>query len=109
MDMIFVLTSSGSSDRTHSPSCPAASVQPSVAVQVVAWASSAGPSAHAVGTSVNIIVNDNNIANNRRFMLLPPKSLSICLPASAGWVYIVLHFVLPAQTGQPQRCLPVLG
>ena len=51
----------------------------------------------------------SKLANNRRFISLPPKSFLYVLPVSTGWVYIVLHFVLPAQTGQPQRCLPVRG
>lgn len=47
----------------------------------------------------------SKLATNRRFIPLPPKILYL-LPASSGWVYLVLRLVFPAQTGQPHCCTP---
>ena len=62
----------------------------------------------AVGSKLSIMTSESKLANILRFIFLPPVFIYI-LPVSTGWVYIVLHFVLPAQMGQPQRCLPALG
>ena len=51
----------------------------------------------------------SKLANIRRFLSLPPQSFVYLLPVSTGWDHIVFALVLPAQTGQPQRCLPVRG
>ena len=58
-----------------------------------------------VGSRLSIMTSVSKLANNRRFIPLPPKILYL-LPASSGWVYLVLRLVFPAQTGQPHCCTP---
>ena len=53
---------------------------------------------------LSIMTSVIKLANNRRFIPLPPK-IHYILPASAGWVYLV-RLVFPAQTGQPHCYTP---
>ena len=59
----------------------------------------------AVDSRLSIMTSDSILANNRRFIPLPPKILYLLL-ASSGWVYLVLRLVFLAQTGQPHCCTP---
>jgi len=59
-----------------------------------------------VGNRFSIMTSVSKLANNRRFIPLPSKILYLLL-VSAGWVYLVLRLVFPAQTGQPLCCAPV--
>ena len=75
------------------------SLAPSKAAFSVAYvvspicATGSDPSAIAVGTSVNIIVSDNNIARIRRFISLPPKVFFIFCPSPrAGFTWFAWFF-----------------